>query len=356
MRGRTWQDYLVAAGAALFTPSVVLIVVPNGIILRNLDEVSYPGGLVVEFLQASALFSLFCFPIFLAAQRSRLFAIPARLLVLLGISVFLWDVVGLLPAKWIDSSLKAASVEGAFFSVALLVLFRLKLENLFILLAVVSPVLLGSTLVEHYVNIRPVLEQNSKLHSALHVSHLVEQASVELSNAFAYDQATSFPDVEVTWGRPVKITTAPRRLDHAVKIPIAVESPIQGRAYIHVRARVSRGKVQFGVLSSDHRRWLEGTLIEARVAPEPGDYYIAVPASTSLGPLVVANSVSRDEVRSIVEIFDISLNLVAEPAFASCRASPISTSKLRLSDKSPTSNSMLHFATHLTALRVQISI
>ena len=51
------------------------------------------------------------------------------------------------------------------------------------------------------------------------------------------------------------------------------------------------------------------------MAPEPGDYYIAVPASTSLGPLVVANSVSRDGVRSIVKIFDISLNLVSEPAF-----------------------------------------
>ena len=319
MRKRAWRDSLVAASAALFAPSVLFVLAPNGIILRNLGEVPYDWVLVLGFLKAFVLASAVLVPLFLAAQRWRVFATPTRLVAWMGVSVFLWDASGLLLAKWGGSLLKATCLEGAVFSISLFALFRLKLENLYLLLAAVSPVLLASTVVEHYITTGPAREQLSvnRPDQTFNIAYLIAQEKVKLSNVFAYDQATSGQDVEVTWGMPFKIRTSPGMTDKAVEIPIAVTKPIEVPAYIHIRARVLKGNVKFGILSSDHARWLEGTVISARKVKGPADNYIRVPLYTKLGPLVVANSTLKNGRRSIVEISDISLNLIASevPSF-----------------------------------------
>ena len=146
--------YLSAIGAALFAPTVLFIIAPNAVILLNMKEIGYDWGLVVIFVQAFAVSAMLCAPAFVLALRSRVFGWLARLVILLGASVLLWDALSPLLSVLGNSIVSSLIVEGIAFLIAALVLFRLKLDNLFFIFGAIAPVLLISGVVNHYTTIK----------------------------------------------------------------------------------------------------------------------------------------------------------------------------------------------------------
>ena len=124
-----WR-YLPALGAALFAPTVLFIMTPNSVILLNMKEIGYDWGLVVIFIQAFAVSALVCGLAFVLALRSRRFDWLPRLLILLSVSVLLWDGLSPLMETVGKSVVGGLLIEGISFLVVALLLFRLKLDNL----------------------------------------------------------------------------------------------------------------------------------------------------------------------------------------------------------------------------------
>jgi hypothetical protein len=150
---QVWR-YLPALGAALFAPTVLFIMAPNSVILLNMKEIGYDWGLVVIFLQAFAVSALLCALAFVLALRSKRFAWLPRLVILLGVSVLLWDALSPLLDTWGKSMVGGLLIEGVAFAVVALVLFRLKLDNLFFIFGAIAPVLLISGVVSHYTTVK----------------------------------------------------------------------------------------------------------------------------------------------------------------------------------------------------------
>ena len=150
---QVWR-YLPALGAALFAPTVLFIIAPNSVILLNMKEIGYDWGLVVIFLQAFAVSALLCALVFMQVLRSRAFGWLPRLVILLGVSVLLWDALSPLLETWGKSTVGGLLIEGVVFAVAVLVLFRLKLDNLFLIFGAIAPVLLVSGVVSHYTTVK----------------------------------------------------------------------------------------------------------------------------------------------------------------------------------------------------------
>jgi hypothetical protein len=148
------RRYVPAVGAALFAPTVLFITAPNSVILLNMREIGYDWGLVVIFFQAFAVSSLLCALVFVLARRSRAFDWLSRLLILLGVSVLLWDALSPLLNTLGKSFISGLVVEGAAFLVIAFVLFRLKLDNLFFIFGAIAPVLLVSGVVNHYMGVK----------------------------------------------------------------------------------------------------------------------------------------------------------------------------------------------------------
>src|SRR5512136_2966271 len=118
-----WR-YLPALGAALFAPTVLFITAPNSVILLNMKEIGYDWGMVIIFLQAFAVGALLCGLVFVLAQRSRRFDWLPRLLILLGVSVLLWDALSPLLDTVVESAVGGVLIEGIAFLVVALLLFR----------------------------------------------------------------------------------------------------------------------------------------------------------------------------------------------------------------------------------------
>jgi hypothetical protein len=148
------RRYLPAVGAALFAPTVLFITAPNSVIMLNMREIGYDWGLVVIFFQAFAVSSLLCTLVFVLAMRSGAFGWLPRLLILLGVSVLLWDVLSPLLNTLGKSFIGGLIVEGVAFLVVAFVLFRLRLDNLFFIFGAIAPVLLVSGVVNHYMGIK----------------------------------------------------------------------------------------------------------------------------------------------------------------------------------------------------------
>jgi hypothetical protein len=121
-----------------------------------MKEIGYDWGLVVIFIQAFAVSALLCALAFVLALRSRAFGWVPRLVILLGVSVLLWDVLSPLLDTWGKSTVGGLLIEGIAFAVAALVLFRLKLDNLFFIFGAIAPVLLISGVVSHYTTVKAV--------------------------------------------------------------------------------------------------------------------------------------------------------------------------------------------------------
>ena len=152
---QVWR-YLPAVGAALFAPTALFVMAPNAVILLNLREIGYDWGLVVISLQAFAASALLCALAFVLALRSRALGWLPRLVILLGASVLLWDALSPLLDTWGKSTLGGLLIEGVAFLVLALVLFRLKLANLYFIFGAIAPVLLISGLVSHYTTVKAV--------------------------------------------------------------------------------------------------------------------------------------------------------------------------------------------------------
>jgi hypothetical protein len=149
---QVWR-YLPALGAALFAPTVLFITAPNAVILLNMKEIGYDWGLVVIFLQAFAVSALLCGLGFALALRSRTFDWLPRLLILLGVSVLTWDALSPL-LNTLGNAVIGGLIEGAAFLIAALILFRLKLNDLFLIFGAIGPVLLISGIVTHYTAVK----------------------------------------------------------------------------------------------------------------------------------------------------------------------------------------------------------
>ncbi len=152
---QVWR-YLPAVGAALFAPTVLFVMVPNSVLLLNLSEIDYDWGLVIISLQAFVASAPLCALAFVLALRSRAFGWLPRLVILLGVSVLLWDALSPLLNTWGKSMVGGLLIEGVAFLVLALVLFRLKLDNLYFIFGAIAPVLLISGLVSHYTTIKAV--------------------------------------------------------------------------------------------------------------------------------------------------------------------------------------------------------
>jgi hypothetical protein len=152
-----WR-YLPALGAALFAPTVLFITAPNAVILLNMKEIGYDWGMVIIFLQAFVGGALLCGLVFALAQRSRRFDWLPRLLILLGVSVLLWDALNPLLDAAGKSAVGELLIEGIAFLAVAWLLFRLKLDNLYLIFGAIAPVLLVSGVVGHYMAVRAAQE------------------------------------------------------------------------------------------------------------------------------------------------------------------------------------------------------
>ncbi len=152
-----WR-YLPAIGAALFAPTVLFIIAPNSAILLNMREIGYDWGLVVIFIQAFAVSALVCGLAFVLALHSGRFNWLPRLLILLGAGVLLWDALSPLLTTLGNPVLGSWIIEGAAFLLAAFLLFRLKLDNLFLIFGAIAPILLISGVVTHYTTVKAAQE------------------------------------------------------------------------------------------------------------------------------------------------------------------------------------------------------
>ncbi len=175
---QVWR-YLPAVGAALFVSTVLFIIAPNSVILLNMKEIGYDWGLVVIFIQAFAVSALMCGLAFVLALRSRRFDWLPRLLILLGVSVLLWDGLSPLMETVGSSVVGGLLIEGISFLVIALLLFRLKLENLYFIFGAIAPVLLISGVVGHYTAVKAMQEA----YEAARSGQIVEPANAASSGA-----------------------------------------------------------------------------------------------------------------------------------------------------------------------------
>ncbi len=150
--------YLPALGAALFAPTVLFITAPNAVILLNMHEIGYDWGMVIIFLQAFVGGALLCGLVFALAQRSRRFDWLPRLLILLGVSVLLWDALNPLLGVVGKSAVGELLIEGIAFLAVAWLLFRLKLDNLYLIFGAIAPVLLVSGVVGHVMAVKAAQE------------------------------------------------------------------------------------------------------------------------------------------------------------------------------------------------------
>lgn len=144
------QQYLAASGAALFTPTVIFIIAVNGVILPNLDEIPYNWDLIIKFLGAFTVSIMLGIPLFIGALHLRAFDWLARLSLLWGVSILLWDASSLLFKQPDETVVGMFIVESVMLLAAAFVLFRIKLSDLFRIFSVIALVSLANGVVNQY--------------------------------------------------------------------------------------------------------------------------------------------------------------------------------------------------------------
>ena len=118
------------------------------------------------------------------------------------------------------------------------------------------------------------------------------------------------PDASLELGPPLKITTPVQRYAYAVSFKIWMPSALDGRVFVHIRARALKG--QLGVAVLDQRD--NSFLVDRSVTPSPEmtDIYLPVSTPDKADALIVRNS-SPDGVRSEILIEEMELATSSEP-------------------------------------------
>jgi hypothetical protein len=133
----------------LFTPTVVFVSAANNVILRNLLDLPYNWETVARFLHAYGYSLLATVPVFALAIRWRAFAFVARAILMIGVSVILFDsIAGLTQSRVTDIRIAGLLDIGGLAAAILLVSlprFRVLLQ----VFAVIAPVLLLNGVVSH---------------------------------------------------------------------------------------------------------------------------------------------------------------------------------------------------------------
>ena len=144
--------YIRAAGAALFVPTILFVTAVNGVVLRNLEEIPYNSGLTWQFLAVGLAVAILSAPAFLMSDASSRWAIVARSIVLVGVSVMVLDAASTLLVE--QQVGVVIAIEVVLVLALGVLLFRIPLEVLATASAVLGPLLLVTGGYEHYATVR----------------------------------------------------------------------------------------------------------------------------------------------------------------------------------------------------------
>ena len=157
-----WQQWIRTAGAAFFPPAVVFLAVPNTIILRNLDELSYDSQLISNFLILFLVSGLALWPLMVWGGRRPALGLAAKVFIAYGANVLLWDVLSLAYFRF-DPPLGLVSIlELSLFGLTLFAITRLSYPFLLRLCLTVALVLSAYAVIEHGVRVSHYLTNLSE--------------------------------------------------------------------------------------------------------------------------------------------------------------------------------------------------
>ena len=119
--------------------------------------------------------------------------------------------------------------------------------------------------------------------------------------------ASAYAKARLSVGAAVEIVTAAEKFAYAAELPFRNDPSPVGVGVVEIEADVAAGgRVSFGVLSKDRKRFLGQTIADAGSKPF---HYVIVPGWQDAGSLMVSNAQDQDGIASTVTVSQVRLYL-----------------------------------------------
>ncbi len=187
---------LTSASAALLLPAVLFVAAYNGIVFLNVEETGYVASLTGSFVIMFAVSFVLTTIVMVQGIKSSRLRSAARTLIFIPLVVLLLDVLSPFSLG-IQTFFGVLALEGLVVAVLGLVAYRLRYENLLSIFALVAPIVLASSVYEHWAQLASLrAEQVMSVATQERITPLAPVGSItELQPAFEWpvvDAATGY--------------------------------------------------------------------------------------------------------------------------------------------------------------------